>query len=150
MVFFFLRSMNWSFISYYNQLQVLKGLIDFHFSLEHYPLFHVKLCYFNPVQPLQYTDELFCSKYAKATGKFRWKIVRPFSALLLSINLGIMFSEDPFSSWPYEFMNVQNVGFKRCHNKRGYNSGQFIPYMSHVWIQHRWKFHGGGWEEEIH
>ena len=55
-------------------------------------MFHVKLCYFNPFQPLQYIDELFCSKYAKAMGKFRWKIVRPFSALLLSINLGIMFS----------------------------------------------------------
>lgn len=86
--------MNWSFISYCNQLQVLKGLIDFHFSLQHYLLFHVKLCYFNPVHPLQYTDELFCSKYAKAMGKLRWKIVRPFSALLLSINLGIMFSRN--------------------------------------------------------
>jgi hypothetical protein len=92
-------------------------------------------------------------KNAKAMAKFRWKIVRPFSTLLLSINLGIMFSRYTtagiqFSSRPYEFINAQNVSFKRCCNKLGYNSGQFMPYTSRVWSPRRCG--GSGGKEEIH
>lgn len=77
-------------------------------------------------------------------GKFWWKTVRPFDIVLLSINWGIMFwryiiAKIQFSSWPCAFINVQNVGFKRCCNKPGYNSCQFISYTSRVWSLHRRK-----------
>jgi hypothetical protein len=77
-------------------------------------------------------------------GNSGWKIVRPSDILLLSINRGIMFRgyiivRIQFSSWPCAFINVQNVGVKRCCNKPGYNSCQFISYASRVWSLHRWK-----------